>query len=283
MELQLLAPQCKNGDAGSSCTREIGFAPIMTAAISFDFPNCARPASQRVEALLSGCAHYFKSDLPLFVSGYNELCREDLKGGKILEICCGAGELAAAMARVFPKTEVIALDCYPEAGRALKEAAAKDGLQNAHYLCGDALRLTQFADATLDLVYGQATLHHLAHEAGRLRDELARVLKPGGRLMFLYEPLGHNPLWAMIRAWRTARSEMPDESNLFISQLEYIARSFSSCHVQAFNLFGYPLKFLARLGCSPLFSLVHRTDSWLMQQSPRLARMAANFNVVFTK
>ena len=262
---------------------EVTIASIMATTVSFTFPNCARPSSQRVEALLSGCAHYFKSDLPLFISGYNELCREELKGGRILEICCGAGELAAGMARIFPKTEVIALDCYPEAGGALKEAVAKDGLQNAHYLCGDALRLTQFADATFDLVYGQATLHHLAHQCGVLRDELARVLKPGGRLMFLFEPLGHNPVWAMIRAWRISRREMGDESNLFVSQLEYIARPFSSCQVQPFNLFGYPFKFLSRLGGFPIFSLIHRTDTWLMKRSLRLARMAANFNVVFTK
>jgi len=255
----------------------------MPAPISFAFPDCVRPASPQVETLLAGCAHYCKSDLPLFVCGYNELCRQDLRGGRILEICCGAGELAAGMARIFPKSEVIALDCYPEAGGSLKEAAAKEGLRNAHYLCGDALRLTEFDDGSLDLVYGQATLHHVAHDPGRLREELSRVLKPGGRLIFLYEPFGHNPLWAMIRAWRTARSEMPDESNLFVSQLEYISQSFTSCELQPFNLCGYPLKSLGGLACFPLVNLIHRMDAWLMKQSPRLARMAANFNIVFTK
>lgn len=255
----------------------------MRAAISLSLTRCSRPANDRVRALLSGCSHYQRSDLPLFISGYNELCREDLKGGRILEICCGVGELAVGMARAFPKSEVIAMDRYPEAGRALREAKASDGLSNAHYLCGDALRLTEFADASLDLVYGQATLHHLAHEPGKLRDELSRVLKPGGRLIFIYEPLGHNPFWAMIRAWRTARREMPDESNLFLSQLEYIAQSFSSCQLQPFNLLGYPLKSLGRFAFFPLVDLFHTIDATLMNQSVKLAKMAANFNAILKK
>jgi SAM-dependent methyltransferase len=187
------------------------------------------------------------------------------------------------MARIFPKSEVIALDCYPEAGGALKETAAKLGLHNARYICGDALRLTEFADASLDLVYGQATLHHLAHDTGRLREEVWRVLKLGGRLIFLYEPFGHNPLWAMIRAWRMARSQMPDESNLFVPQIDYIAQAFTSCQIQPFNLFAYPLKALDGLASVPLVNSIHRIDTWAMKKSPRLASMAANFNVIFTK
>jgi SAM-dependent methyltransferase len=255
----------------------------MIGAITLVFPASSLPAGDRVRVLLSGCAHYQRSDLPLFLAAYNELCRLDLDGGRILEICCGAGDLAAGMARVFPKTEVTAMDRYPDAGRAVKDAATKDGLHNVRFQCGDALRLTGFADASLDLLYGQATLHHLAHDLDAVRDEFSRVLKPGGRLIFIYEPLGHNPLWAMIRAWRNAKSQMPDESNVFVPQVQWIAQSFSSCNIQPFNFIGYPLKSFGRLACLPLVHFVHTLDLAFMKRSPLLTRMAANFNVVFVK
>jgi SAM-dependent methyltransferase len=258
-------------------------AGARSAALPHQIPASFRPANERVGSLLSACAHYGNSDRPLFVAGYNELCRVDLSGGKVLEVCCGFGQLACEMARVFPRAEVIGLDRYPEAGRAIAEAREKEGLANARYLCGDALRLDTFADESLDLVYGQATLHHLAHDTDALRKEYSRVLKPGGRLVFIYEPLGHNCLWAMIRAYRIARAQMGDESNVLIGQLEEIARSFSKYEIQLFNLLGYPFKSLGRLAGESVADFICRLDTAVMQRWPRLAPLAANFNVVFTK
>ena len=252
------------------------------AASRHQFPASYRPTNERSRSLLSACAHYGKSDRPLFVAGYNELCRVDLNGGRILEVCCGFGQLACEMARAFPGAEVIGMDRYPNAGRAIVEAREK-GLTNARYQCGDALRLEGFADESVDLVYGQATLHHLAHDTDALRKEFSRVLKPGGRLIFIYEPLGHNCLWAMIRAYRIARARMGDESNVVFGQLDEIARSFSRYEIQLFNFLGYPFKALGRLAGESIMDSICRLDAAVMQRWPRLAPLAANFNVVFTK
>ena len=255
----------------------------MAARIGFVFPKDFRPANERVEALLAGCAHYGRFDRPLFVAGYNELCRVDLNGRKVLELCCGFGGLALRLGRAFPKAEVTGLDRYPDAGGAIREPTGAGGPGNVRFVCGDAFHLSEFADDTLDLVYGQATLHHLAHETEAAGRECARVLKPGGRLVFIYEPFGHNPIWAMIRAYRIAKARLVDESNVVMEQLEQVARPFCLCEIQPFNFLGYPFKYLGRLAGQSVIDSVYRLDEGLMQRSPGCALRAANFNVVFTK
>ena len=250
-----------------------------TGGIGSDSP----PREEHVRSLLSACEHYPKSDRPLFVAGYNELCRVDLNGGKVLEVCCGHGELACRLGEIFPGAEVMAMDRYPDAGRAVADAHQKRTLENVRYECGDVLRLQSVADESLDLVYGQATLHHLAHDTEAVGREFSRVLKPGGRLIFIFEPLGHNRLWAMIRAYRIAAAAMPDESNVVIGQLDQIAQSFSRYELQLFNVLGYPFKSLGRVAGDSVMDFVCRLDAAMIRRWPRTGRWAANFNVVFTK
>ena len=242
-----------------------------------------RPVNPQVRSLLSACAHYRKSDLPLFAAGYNEVGRIDLNGRRVLEICCGRGELAATIARAWPRAEVFALDRYPDAGAAVRTAREVEGLRNVHNLCGDALHLTEIAPASFDVVVGQAALHHLAHEASALGAECVRILKPDGRLIFINEPLGHNVLVAMVRAFQVSRSRMWDESNLFVELIEDVAKGFAACDVQAFNLLGYPLKLEHRLAPPSFVALVHRIDTALMNRWPRLARLGANANIIFRR
>jgi hypothetical protein len=94
--------------------------------------------------------------------------------------------------------------------------------------------------------------------------------------------MGHNLVVAAIRAVRMAREELGDESNLYLSQFERMARHFSGAEVQMFNLLGYPLKaFSDRF--RPLCRLVQKADAFLFRCFPKLLRYGANGNVVFRK
>ena len=239
------------------------------------------PFDPRAEAMLPATGGFPSSDRPLFLAGYSELCRLDLSGKHALEICGGFGELAGRLAETFPDAKVTGLDLYAASGPEIEERLKR--LPGLSYVAGDAFDMSAYADESLDLVWGQAALHHLAHDPTGLAKEVARVLKPGGRFVFIFEPMGHNLLVAAIRAVRMAKHELGDESNLYFSQFErMLACGFSSCEVQMFNFLGYPMKALSdRLGFVSRF--IQRIDSWLFKTFPKLLRYGANCNVIFTR
>ena len=239
------------------------------------------PFDPRAEAMLPAVGGFPTSDRPLFLAGYSELCRIDLSGKRALEICGGFGKLAAGLASNFPAAEVIGLDLYAASGPEIEERLRQ--LPGLSYVAGDAFDLSGYADDSLDLVWGQAALHHLAHDADGLSRQVLRVLKPGGRFVFIFEPLGHNLLVAAIRAVRMARYELGDESNLYFSQFERMqATGFATCEVQVFNFLGYPMKALSdRFGF--VSRAVQNLDSWMFRRFPKLLRYGANGNVIFTK
>jgi SAM-dependent methyltransferase len=239
------------------------------------------PFDSRAERLLPAVGGFPPSDRPLFLAGYSELCREDLSGKRALEICGGFGKLAAGLAGVFPEAEVIGLDLYEASGPEIDEMRKR--LPGLSYVAGDAFDLSRFPDGSIDLVFGQAALHHLSHDLDGISREVLRVLKPGGRLVFIFEPMGHNLVVAAVRAVNMARFELGDESNLYLSQFERMLNcGFSQCEVQMFNLLGYPMKALSDRFDS-LTTAIQRADSWLFRRFPKLLRYGANCNVVFTK
>jgi SAM-dependent methyltransferase len=240
------------------------------------------PVSEpRMMPMLQACSKYSPSDRALFVDGYAGLCRVDLNGGRALEICSGRGKLAMSLAEAFPRADVIGLDLYVPEGPDIDDANIR--LPGLSYIKGNAFDLSTYNDGSFDLVFGQAALHHLAHDAGGLCREVLRILKPGGRLIFIFEPLGHNPAVAAIRAVRMAAHELPDESNLFLSQFErMLGEGFSSCEVHVFNLLGYPLKALSGRFRS-VVNFVEKLDALLFRRFPALLRYGANCNVIFTK
>jgi ubiquinone/menaquinone biosynthesis C-methylase UbiE len=107
----------------------------------------------------------------------------DLAGKRVLEIGCGRGGFAcwlAARQRHAP-AEVVAAD-FAETAVAKGEAfAAGRGLTGVRWEVADIQNLGH-ADATFDTVVSCETVEHVP-DPRRALTELARVLKPGGRLL----------------------------------------------------------------------------------------------------
>ena len=80
----------------------------------------------------------------------------------------------------------------------------------------------EFADGSLDMVFGVAILHHL--EFARALREIHRVLRDGGTIMFV-EPLRQNPIARLVR-WLTPHARTPDELPLGRAELRLVDRNF---------------------------------------------------------
>jgi demethylmenaquinone methyltransferase / 2-methoxy-6-polyprenyl-1,4-benzoquinol methylase len=102
-------------------------------------------------------------------------------GARVLDICCGTGDLALALARARRGTVFGSDFCHPM----LQTACRKAGKRQAPVCLfeADALRLPA-ADASFDLVTVAFGFRNLANYAAGL-EEMRRVLRPGGTAAIL--------------------------------------------------------------------------------------------------
>jgi demethylmenaquinone methyltransferase/2-methoxy-6-polyprenyl-1,4-benzoquinol methylase len=105
-------------------------------------------------------------------------------GQAALDACCGTGDLAFELAqRVGPQGSVIGSDFSERMLDLAREKAAARNAEGVRFEWGDALALP-YDDASFDAVTVGFGVRNLADlEAGIA--ELARVLRPGGRLVIL--------------------------------------------------------------------------------------------------
>lgn len=106
-------------------------------------------------------------------------------GDVVLDLGCGTGELAMALARrVGPDGRVAGLDISKSLVAGARRRARRAGLAIDFRVA--SIAHLPFADATVDVVVSSLVLHHLAPEVlGRAVCEIRRVLKPGGRVFVI--------------------------------------------------------------------------------------------------
>jgi ubiquinone/menaquinone biosynthesis C-methylase UbiE len=99
-----------------------------------------------------------------------------LAGLRVLEVSCGHGGGASYFARTYQPAEYIGLDLNPEA---IRHCEARHQAAGLRFQAGDAQKLP-FADGSFDVVINVEASHCYPDFPGFV-DEVARVLKPGGR------------------------------------------------------------------------------------------------------
>jgi len=195
----------------------------------------------------------------------------DLSGHHVLDYGCGTGGMTAQL--LSRGARVTGFDI---SAIRLREARRRlVGVPGASppRLVQCAAELLPFRDGVFDAVLGKRILHHLDLEAAI--PEVARLLPPGGRAVFL-EPLVHNPI---LEAYRrlTPHLRSPTERALSMRDLQSVAAHFSRWAHREYCLFAVmPAIAQALFGRSPLLDrllvLFRTLDRRLVDALPCIGR-----------
>lgn len=105
-------------------------------------------------------------------------------GDSVLDICCGTGDLSFELAgRVLPGGHVVGCDFSEQMLDLAREKALERQMGSVRFEWADALQLP-YDDGRFDAVTVGFGVRNFADRDQGLR-EMARVLKPGGRLVIL--------------------------------------------------------------------------------------------------
>ena len=160
----------------------------------------------------------------------------DPAGKVVLDYGCGPGYLTKHLI-ARGAVHVTGIDVSDAEIEQARERAAKNGIEDrSRFLVADA-HATDFPDDSFDVIIGDSILHHLELRKALL--EIRRILRPGGRAVFL-EPLWHNPLLRLGRAL-TPSARTPDEHPLTVDDWKLCAEIFPEFEHEERELFTIPL------------------------------------------
>ncbi len=149
----------------------------------------------------------------------------DVRGKKILELGCGAGEASVYFAK--KGATVTATDISNGMLKVVDDLAARHGVSLETRQCYS--HTIPFQDGKFDIVYAANLLHHIDLEP-TLR-EIKRVLKTGG-IFVGWDPLAHNPLINIYRR-KAKLVRTDDEHPIRINQLDLFRENFSEFEYKA--------------------------------------------------
>ncbi|MEP6946326.1 MAG: class I SAM-dependent methyltransferase [Acidobacteriota bacterium] len=194
----------------------------------------------------------------------------DANGKSVLDYGCGAGENSVLIASHGGSP--IGVDISPELIGLAESRMDVCGMHDYEFKVGSAHELP-IDDGSLDIVFGMAILHHLDLELASR--EVFRVLKKGGRAIFL-EPVRNSRLLWFIRRLipYTSPDVSPYERPLTDAELLDFSREFTLFHARAFSL---PfVNLIETLGFDgPLLNFAIRLDGVILRALPFLKHFAA--------
>lgn len=147
---------------------------------------------QVADAFGATAAAYLTSQVHASGADLQTLAREvaSTSDAHVLDLGCGAGHASFALAE--HARSVVAYDLAEPMLATVAAAARERGLANIRTEQGAAERLP-FADASFDWVVSRFSAHHW-HDVQPALNEVRRVLKPGGRVLFIDVAGADHPL-----------------------------------------------------------------------------------------
>jgi 2-polyprenyl-3-methyl-5-hydroxy-6-metoxy-1,4-benzoquinol methylase len=197
--------------------------------------HALRTNRQILEGNIENPAQPFYERRWLYRASMRALEAEPLAGKKVLDYGCGPADFGLWMAT--EGAGVTLLDLSPAAIELGLKRARASGVE-VRGIAADASCLNMLADREFDLVFACAALHHTLKYPGAV-EELARIMKPGARLV-LCETWGGNPLLNAARKLHAAAigeaAEQGEEIILSQVELKALAPYYSDPQVETRNL-----------------------------------------------
>lgn len=138
--------------------------------------NVNRQFGEQASAYLTSSVHAQGRDLQRLarlLAGRPDVC--------LLDVGCGAGHASFTAAATVDR--VVAYDLSASMLGVVRQAAADKGLKNIQTEQGVAESLP-FANQSFDVVISRYSAHHW-HDVGQALREVKRVLRPGGKVIFM--------------------------------------------------------------------------------------------------
>ena len=154
-------------------------------------PAPGRPTTERVHGIFSRIADRYDVFNAMASLGIDRTWRRQLvkaaaltPQSRVLDLCCGTGDVAFALAEQGNPAEVVATDFVPEMLAVAEKKSADRGLDTPiTFSVADAQSLP-FPDASFDVVTVAFGVRNLPRREANFA-EVLRVLKPGGRYVIL--------------------------------------------------------------------------------------------------
>ena len=190
---------------------------------------------------------------------FYERLKKNSKNAEVLDYGCGVGPSIIEVSNYKPK-KVFGVD--------ISEISIEKAKDKTKYLGSmvelkvDNCEKTSFENNQFDLVYGHGILHHL--EFSKCLDEILRILKPGGSLIFV-EPLGTNPIINLYRKL-TPKSRSIDEHPFTERDLTMLKNKYKDVEIKYYGfltLIFFP--FYLNPNKSKIFKILKNADQILFK------------------
>lgn len=208
-----------------------------------------------------------------------------LEGTELLELGCGSGDLTLEL--VARGASVTALDVSPGMVAVARERVGRHLAAAECIFCVAEAEDTGLSEAGFDLIVGRYIIHHL--DTARAAREIARLLRPGGRAVFL-ETSARNPLLMLARDHLAGRAGIPrygtkDERPLDLREVEILGAGVSEVRLDfpVFEFFRVFDRQVLRFRFAALSRLLSAFDRFIQRRLPRLRPFSYRVIVTLVK